>query len=207
MATVFSLFLFVQLATVLSRTSAHGRSQLKCQKLRLGGCMEEVLKWFNYLPTRAHPGCKVSCQGESTCIVTLSVVREVGSTVEKAIMCCKADWLVASLPSFHSVQSSFAICEFCAAWEECCEWGHRQVCVNLVSEQSQLCKLRGPPSDSLYKDLAWWAVTWRTLKNHKTVKIGEWLLVQVWALARDNTALRVFEGGILFYWKPVSMYW
>ena len=28
------------------------------------------------------------------------------------------------------------------------------------------------PSDSLHKNLAWWAVTWRTLSNHKTVKIG-----------------------------------
>ena len=35
-------------------------------------------------------------------------------------------------------------------------------------------------SDSLYKNLAWWAVTRRTLKNHKTVKIGGW------ALAQDN---------------------
>ena len=28
------------------------------------------------------------------------------------------------------------------------------------------------PSDSLCKNLAWWVVTQRTLKNHKTVKIG-----------------------------------
>ena len=28
------------------------------------------------------------------------------------------------------------------------------------------------PSDSLHKNLAWWAVTRRTSKNHKTVKIG-----------------------------------
>ena len=39
------------------------------------------------------------------------------------------------------------------------------------------------PSDSLplRENLAWWAATQRTLKNHKTVKIGGW------ALARDNT--------------------
>ena len=29
--------------------------------------------------------------------------------------------------------------------------------------------------------------TRRTLKNHKTVKIGGWTLAQVWVLARDNT--------------------
>ena len=37
------------------------------------------------------------------------------------------------------------------------------------------------PSDSLGKNLAWWAVTQRTSKNHKTVKVGGW------ALTRDNT--------------------
>ena len=49
--------------TVLSRASPHGCSQLKCQKLRVGGCTEEVLKWFNYPHARAHPRCKVGCQG------------------------------------------------------------------------------------------------------------------------------------------------
>ena len=29
--------------------------------------------------------------------------------------------------------------------------------------------------ESLHKDLAWWAVTQRTLKNHKAVKIGVWV--------------------------------
>ena len=39
------------------------------------------------------------------------------------------------------------------------------------------------PSDSLRKNLAWWAVTRRTLENYKAVKNGGW------ALARDNTVL------------------
>ena len=43
------------------------------------------------------------------------------------------------------------------------------------------------PSDSLCKNLAWWTVTWRTLKNYKTVKIGGWALALVWALTRDTT--------------------
>ena len=34
--------------TVLSQARDHRRSQLKRQKLKWGGCMEEVLKWFNY---------------------------------------------------------------------------------------------------------------------------------------------------------------
>ena len=37
----------------------------------------------------------------------------------------------------------------------------------------QLCELSIPrPSDSLRRILAWWAVILRTLKNHKTVKLG-----------------------------------
>ena len=40
------------------------------------------------------------------------------------------------------------------------------------------------PSDSLGKNLAWWAVTQRTLKSHKTVKIGGWVLARVWNLPK-----------------------
>ena len=42
------------------------------------------------------------------------------------------------------------------------------------------------PSASLRENLAWWAVTRRTLKNHKNVKIEVWALARVWALAWDN---------------------
>ena len=65
---------FVQLATVLSRASAHGRSQLKRQKI-------------NYLPTRAHPGCKVSCQGVPNRLASVlhPCFVEAGPTGEKAL--------------------------------------------------------------------------------------------------------------------------
>ena len=63
-------------STVLSRASAHGRSQLNHQILRLGGYTENSLKWFNYPHARAPSGCKVSCHGiEWTCIVGSSVIR------------------------------------------------------------------------------------------------------------------------------------
>ena len=48
------------------------------------------------------------------------------------------------------------------------------------------------PLDSLRKNFVWWVVTRRTLKNHKNVKIGGWVLGWVWALARDNTVLTVW---------------
>ena len=40
----------------------HGHLQLKHPKLRVGGCTEEVLEWFNYPSPSAHPRCEVSCQ-------------------------------------------------------------------------------------------------------------------------------------------------
>ena len=52
------------------------------------------------------------------------------------------------------------------------------------------------PSDSLCKNLAWWAVTRRTSKNHKTVKMGGWALAWVWALARDITVLTSVTGRL-----------
>ena len=52
---------------------------------------------------------------------------------------------------------------------------------------SYVREFSGPTFVSLHKNLAWWLVTQRTSKNHKTVKIGWWALVQRWVLARNNT--------------------
>ena len=50
------------------------------------------------------------------------------------------------------------------------------------------------PSDSLRENLAWWAVTRRTLINHKLSKLGgAWAFAWVWALAQDNTVI-LFTG-------------
>ena len=118
--------------TVLSRASAHGRSQLKHQKLGVGVYTEEVLEWFNCPHASAHPGCEVSCQDVPNqpasrlrpCFV------EASPMVEKAVSCRKADRLVASLPSFHSVHP-LQYCKFHAASEERCEQGYGQVFAKL----------------------------------------------------------------------------
>ena len=49
-------------------------------------------------------------------------------------------------------------------------------------------ELSEPTFNSLCKNLAWWLITWRTSKNHKSVKMGGWALVWGWALARDFAA-------------------
>ena len=118
--------------TVLSQASAYGRSQLKRQKLRVGGYTKNELKCFNYPHARAHPGCEVSCQGVPNRLASsLFPCFVEASPTEKAVSCYKADWLVASLPSFRSVRLLFAVREFRAAGKEHCEQGHRQVCANL----------------------------------------------------------------------------
>ena len=108
--------------------------------------------------------------------------------MEKAVTCCKADQLVASLPSFYSIQSLLAVRKFRAAGEECCKQGHGQVCVNLMSWPQKCLRTIAAdlPSDSLHQDLAWRAVTWRTSKTTKLSKLGGGYL------ARDNTEYSIF---------------
>ena len=103
--------------------------------------------------------------------------------------------LTDSLPSFCSVQSSLTVRKF--RGKERCERGHGRVWVNLWCLMSWHPKRNRSyvssadlPMDSIRKNLAWWAVTRRTSKNHKTVKIGGWALARVWALARDNTVIK-----------------
>ena len=82
-----------RLSTILSRATAHGGLQLKCQKLGVASYLEELLKWFNFPHTKAHPGCEVSCQGIPN--LPASSLRpcfiKARPAVEKAVLCYKAD--------------------------------------------------------------------------------------------------------------------
>ena len=78
---------------------------------------------------------------------------EASPTVKKAVSCYKAGRLVASLPSFHRIQLSLAVCKFCAAgkkrWNEATDGCVRTFdawCrgVQSAPEQLQLCELSGP---------------------------------------------------------------
>ena len=94
--------------------------------------MEEVLKWFNYPHAKAHPRCKVSCQGVLNRLASLlyPCFVKASLTGEKAVLCYTADRLVASLPSFHSIQYLLAVREFHAAGKEHCNKA-TDGCVNL----------------------------------------------------------------------------
>ena len=158
--------------TVLSRASAHGRSQLKRQNLRVGGYMENSLKWFNYPHARAHPGCEVSCHGtEWTWIIGSSVVRWGQSDSGESCIVLQSGptcSLVAKFPQHSIVACStqnFMLQGKNTANEatDGCVWTFDAWC--RVAQRTYV------PSDSLRENLAWWVVTRRTLKNHKTVKI------------------------------------
>ena len=177
------------LCTVLSRASTHGHSQLKRQNLRVGGYTGNMLNWFNYPHARAHPGCKVSCHGtESTCIVGSSMIRRGQPDSGESCIVLQSRptrSLVAKFPQRSVIA--------CSTWNSCCRTlqirPRMGVCEPLMPDvmapkahqnnRSSADLL----SDSLHKNLAWWAVTRKTLKNHKIVKIGGWVL------ARDNTVV------------------
>ena len=155
-------------ATVLSRASVHGRSQLKCQKLRVGSYTEVVLEWFNYPHARAQPRCEVNCQGVPHHRFVLHWGQP--DSGESCIML--QSWptrTIASFASFCSNQLSLAVHKFRVAGKEHCERGHGRVCANVWCLMSWHPKHNRSyvssvdlPSDSIRRNLAWWAVTRRT---------------------------------------------
>ena len=76
------------------------------------------------------PDVKLAVMGPNRlALLVHSSFVEASPTVEKAVSCYKADWLLASLLSFCSIQSSLSVCKFRATGKECCEQGHKHVCV------------------------------------------------------------------------------
>ena len=61
---------------------------------------------------------------------------EASPTVEKNVLCYRADRLVASLLNFRSVQPSLLVRKFHDAGEERCEQGHGRVCAKLWWQMS-----------------------------------------------------------------------
>ena len=121
-------------STILSRASAHGRSQLKLQNLGVGGYTENVLKWFSYPRASAHPGCEVGSHGaESACIIGSSMLRRGQPDSGEGCIMLQSGPTLASLLSICSIQSLPAVRKFRAVREERCEPSHGQVCVNLMS--------------------------------------------------------------------------
>ena len=115
------------ITTILFWARTLGWLKLKHQKLRVGNCLEEVLKWFKYLCARAHPKCKVSCCGVLNRLALLRCLCFIRLMVEK-LYCAAKQTNSASLPSFRNIQSSLAVSKFLAAGEE---QSHRWVCANL----------------------------------------------------------------------------
>ena len=139
-----------------------------------GGYTENSLKWFDYPHARAHPRCVVSCHGtEWTCIVGSSVIhRGQPDSGESCIVLQSGPSrsFVAKFPQRFIVACSTRIL--------CCRGRTLQ-----TRPQTSVCKPLMPdvvspkvhqnncsyvssvdlPSDSLRENLAWWAVTQRTL--------------------------------------------
>ena len=183
--------------------------------------MENLLKWFDYPHARPHPSCAVSShETEWTCIVGSSVIC--GSQPDSGESC-----IVLQSGLSCSFVAKFPQCSVvaCSTWISCCRGRTLQtrprmsVCEplmpNVVSpkvhqKNCSYVSSADVPSDSLRKNLAWWAVTRRTLQNYKTVKIGGWALARVWVLVRDNTVLeKVYTQWLYVYmiitvWKQLQ---
>ena len=112
--------------TILSRSSAHGRLQLKRQKLRVGGYTENELKWFNYLRTKAHHRCEVSCQGVPNWLASslCPCFVEASPTVEKAVLCDKeAMWAQRTSTFGFTTQNFCMVGGYTENLENCQNWG------------------------------------------------------------------------------------
>ena len=152
---------------------------------------EKVLEWFNYPHARAHSGCKVSNHGtEWAYIVGSSVIRwGQPDSGESCIMLQSGpihSLLVAKF-SQHSVIAYSMQISCCRErtlrmrpWMGVWTFDAWRCGVQSAPKQSQLCELSGPTFGfTIHENLARWAVTRRTLKNCKTVKIGVWALAWV----------------------------
>ena len=152
---------------------------------------DKVLKWFNDPRARAHPRCEVSCQG----VLHRRFIRASSRPV----------WQWRKLQSWPtcSLVAMFPQCSVitCSTQISCC----RERTLRMRS-QSGVCEPLMPdvvvskahsdnhsyvssvdlPSDSLCKNLAWWAVTLRISKP-QNCQIGGW------PLARDNMVSNMYS--------------
>ena len=127
---------------------------------------------------------------------------EARPTMEKAVTCYKVDWLIASLPSFCCI-SVVA----CSTWILCCRGRTLR-----TKPQTGVCKPDVTTPKACQNNRSYviyiylrismhggrhWAVTPRTLKNHKAVKIG------VWVLACPGQ-YGIQESIISYYWQVYS---
>ena len=115
---------------------------------------------------------------------------EASPTVETAVLCYKTDWLVASLLSFLSVQSSPAVREGGTLRTR----PRTGVCEpDVVASKAHQSYVSSAdlPSDSLRENP----------ENHKTVKSGGWALARIWVLV---WVVKVKPAGsYLFFLGPV----
>ena len=122
------------------------------------------------------PDAKLAAMGQNQLASSVHpCFIEASPTVEKAISCCKADWLIASLLSFLCIQLSLAVRKFRAGGKNAVNMAtdgcvHEPLMPNVAAPKAHqnnrsYVSSADLPSDSLRKNLTWWAVTQRTLEK------------------------------------------
>ena len=128
-----------------------------------------------YPCTRAHSEYKVSCQRvpNQLALSLCPCFVEASPTVEKASK--RTDSCLVAKFLKHSVIACSTQISYCRGRTLRTE--KNALMPDIVAPKAH----QNSHSYVSSADLPWWAVTWRTSKNHKTVKTGGW------ALAWDNT--------------------
>ena len=164
----------------MSRASAHGYSQLKHQKLKVGGYTKEVLEC---VCATTHPGRKVGCQGpggtELTCIVASPALHQGQPSSGKRCIMLESG-LTRSLAAKLLQHLSLAVCKFrVAITKNTNKRGYRRVCVkNLMWRLKHIRTITAmyvSPADLLSIHhatiFAWWA--WLHAGPQKTTKLSK----------------------------------
>ena len=133
-----------------------------------------MLEWFNYPHASAHPDTKY-CQS----IPHRHFTRGLLKPPLQLRMLYRARKWTDLLPSFHSICCLYYVNFMLQAknaankaTDGCgCRMSWHLKHIRTIAAM-YICELSGPTFHSPRKNLAWWAVTQRISKNHKTVIIG-----------------------------------
>ena len=135
----------------------------------MGGCTEEVLRWFNYSCTSIHPGCKnnqTALHCHFTCALSTPARQwkaRKQTDIYRLVCCLQCANVVLQVKnSVNEATDSRTI--------TLCQWTYFRFTAQLRTY------------------LVWWAVTWETLKTTYLSKLkGGYVHGQGWVFAWDNT--------------------
>ena len=141
-----------------------------------------------YSQVRAHPGSEVNLCHSFTCAMFLAKRGQCGSRESCILLENKPTQVSPGLCSvFVACSVWISYCKQRTLWtkllpvcEPCCQMQWRLKLIGMIIAAGYMSS--NYEFWSHHVRTVWWAVTWRTSKNHTTVQIEGWALAQGWAL-------------------------